>query len=56
VRLDLRLQVGDSLFRGGDGIGAGDEAARRSFLAGDVMSARASFAGSPDCRPFWAFQ
>src|SRR3954453_10416246 len=28
-----RLQVGDFLFGGGDGIGAGDEAARRSFLA-----------------------
>ncbi len=29
VRIDLRLQIGDLLLRGGDGIGAGDKAARR---------------------------
>jgi hypothetical protein len=32
VRLDLRLEIGDLLFGGGNGIGAGDKAARRSFL------------------------
>ena len=35
MRLDLRLQIGDLLLGGGDGIGARDEAARRSFLARD---------------------
>ena len=35
VRVDLRLQIGDLLLGGGDGIGAGDEAARRRLLAGD---------------------
>src|SRR5207247_5117811 len=33
VGLDLRLQIGDLLLRGGNGIGAGDEAARRRLLA-----------------------
>jgi len=33
VRLDLRLQVGDFLFCGGNGIGAGNEASRRRLLA-----------------------
>jgi hypothetical protein len=56
VCLDLRLQIGNLLLGGGNGIGAGDEAARRSFLAPISISARASFAGSPDCFPFWAFQ
>jgi hypothetical protein len=32
MRLDLRLQISDLLLGGGDGIGAGDEAARRWFL------------------------
>src|ERR1700730_5490008 len=34
-RLDLRLQLGDLLLRGGNGIGAGDEAARLWLLARD---------------------
>src|ERR1700730_6842439 len=40
VSVDLRLQIGDLLLRGGNGIGAGDEAARRGFLSrnGDVRS------------------
>src|SRR5207247_10059143 len=33
VGLDLRLQIGDLLLRGRNGIGAGDEAARRRLLA-----------------------
>src|SRR5205807_9058961 len=39
-RLDLRLQLGDLLLRGRNGIGAGDEAARRWLLArnGDERS------------------
>ena len=52
----LRLQIGDLLLRGGNGIGTGDKAARRRFLLAMMMSARASFVGSPDCLPFWAFQ
>jgi hypothetical protein len=55
VRLDLRLQIGNLLLGSGDGIGAGDEAARRRLLARN-RDERASFAGSPDCRPFCAFQ
>ena len=35
VGVDLRLQIGDLLLGGGDGIGAGDEAARRRLLARD---------------------
>ena len=40
VRVDLRLQVGDLLLRGGNSVGAGDEAARRGLLArnGDERS------------------
>jgi hypothetical protein len=33
MRLDLRLQISDFLLGRGDGIGAGDETARRLFLA-----------------------
>jgi len=33
VSVDLRLQIGDLLLRGGNGIGAGDKAARRWLLA-----------------------
>src|SRR6267378_2248025 len=33
VRVDLRLQIRDFLFRGGNGIGARDETARRRLLA-----------------------
>jgi hypothetical protein len=32
-RVDLRLQIGDLLFRGCNGIGVGDKAARRRLLA-----------------------
>src|SRR2546428_1531968 len=32
VSLDLRLQIGDLLLRGGNGIGTGDKAVRRWFL------------------------
>ena len=32
MRLGLRLQIGNLLLGGGDGIGAGDEAAWRLFL------------------------
>jgi len=32
-RVDLRLQIGDLLFHGGNGIGVGDKAARRRLLA-----------------------
>src|SRR2546426_9104286 len=35
VGVDLRLEIGDVLLGEGDGIGAGDEAARRRRLAGD---------------------
>ena len=35
LSLDLRLQIRDFLLRGGNGIGAGDKAARRRILAGD---------------------
>jgi len=35
VGVDLRLEIGDLLFGYGDGIGAGDEAARRRLLARD---------------------
>ena len=35
VRLDLRLQIGDLLLGGSDGVGTGDEAARRRILTGD---------------------
>jgi hypothetical protein len=31
--VDLRIQIGDLLLREGDGIGAGDKAARRRLLA-----------------------
>src|SRR5207245_8385035 len=33
LSVDLRLQIGDPLLRRGNGIGAGDEAARRWLLA-----------------------
>src|SRR5580765_5634701 len=33
VSVDLRLQIGDDLLCGGDGVRAGDEAARRGVLA-----------------------
>jgi hypothetical protein len=55
VRLDLRLQIGRLLLGSGDGIGTGDEAARRRLLARN-RDERVSFAGSPACRPFCAFQ
>jgi hypothetical protein len=32
---DLRCEIGDLLLGGGDGVGTGDEAARRRLLAGD---------------------
>src|SRR5207302_8554045 len=35
VGVDLRLEIGDLLLGEGDGIGAGDEAARRRLLASD---------------------
>src|SRR2546430_17737311 len=35
VGVDLRLEIGHVLLGEGDGIGAGDEAARRRLLAGD---------------------
>src|SRR5437899_4584292 len=35
VGVDLRLEIGDLLLSEGDGIGAGDEAARRRLLASD---------------------
>jgi hypothetical protein len=44
VGVDLRLQIGDDLLRGGDGIGAGDERRGGGRLA-MMMSARASLAG-----------
>jgi hypothetical protein len=38
LSVDLRLQIGDLLLRGGNGIGAGDKAARRRLLAGGQNS------------------
>src|SRR6185295_14630270 len=35
VGVGLRLQIGGRLLGGGNGVGAGDEAARRRLLAGD---------------------
>ena len=35
VRLNLRLQIGDLLLGAGNGIGTGDEAARRRVLVGN---------------------
>ncbi len=35
MRVDLRLQISDLLLNEGNGIGAGDKAARRRLLAAD---------------------
>ena len=35
IGIDIPFQLGNLLLRGGDGIGAGDEAARRRLLAGN---------------------
>ena len=56
MRFDLRLQVGDFLFGGGDGIGAGDEAERRSFLARNRDERARELRRVAGLLSFWAFQ
>jgi len=56
VGLDFRLQISDLLLGGGDGIGAGDETARRSFLVRDRDQRPRELRRVPDWCPFWAFQ
>jgi hypothetical protein len=52
MRFDLRLQVG--LFRSAVAMASAPAMKRRGGVCSlaSVTSARASFAGSPDCRPF----
>ena len=56
MRLDLRLQISDLLPGGGDGKAPAMKRRGGCSWFEIVMSARASFAGSPDCCPFWAFR
>ena len=56
MRLDLRLQISDFLLGRGNGIGAGDETARRLFLARIRDERTRELRRVPDCCPFWAFQ
>ena len=52
----LGKQLLGLLLEGLDGVGAGGPAQRGSELPASVISALASFAGSPPCNPFIFFQ